>query len=99
MTEAPAIQAMVWYKEEDWKQLRRILPDSYLLPKKYKDWLARAEAKEKEVRGRGNVVIKVFIDPETFPAWCKKKGREMDAESRTLMAIEVATAQQFGERF
>ncbi len=89
---------MVWYKQEDWKQLRRILPDSYLLPKKYKDWLARAEEKERQVRDSGSVVIKVFIDPITFPAWCRKKGREMDAESRTMMAIEVATTRQFGER-
>ncbi len=98
MTDAPGIQALVWYKEEDWQQLRELFSDSHLLPVKYADWLARAEANEKSVRESGDIVIKVFIDPVTFPAWCKKKKRKLDAESRTLLAIEVATQQQFGDK-
>lgn len=95
---APTIQAMVWYKEEDWEQLHAMFTDSHLLPQSYDDWLERAEKMVEQVEAAGDVVIKVFIDPETFPLWCKKKGREMDMNARTDLAIEVATKQRFGSK-
>lgn len=98
MTDAPGIQAMVWYKKEDWQQLRKIFSDRHLLPVRYEDWLARAEEKEKAVRDGGDIVVRVFIDPVTFPVWCRKKGRKTDAESRTLLALEVAMRRRFGDR-
>lgn len=94
----PAIQAMVWYKEEDWDTLMKLFTDSHLLPKSYADWLPRAEEMVKKVEGNGDMVMKVFIDPETFPAWCKEKGKEMDMNARTELAIEVATSQSFGSK-
>ncbi len=91
----PAIQAMVWYKEEDWDTLMTLFSDRHLLPRSFGDWLVRAEEMLKKVEGSGDVVMKVFIDPETFPAWCKEKGREMDSNARAELAIEVATQQSF----
>lgn len=95
---APSIQAMVWYKKEDWGKLLGMFTDSHLLPKSYDDWLDRAEKMAEQVEASGDVVVKVFIDPETFPAWCKKKGREMDMNARTDLAIEVATKQAYGPK-
>ena len=91
----PEIQAMVWYKEEDWNRLMNLFSDAHLLPKSFDEWQARAEEMLKKVEGSGDVVMKVFIDPETFPAWCKEKGREMDSNARAELAIEVATEQSF----
>ncbi len=96
--QAPTIQAMVWYKEEDWEQLHRMFTDSHLLPQSYDDWLERAEKMVTQIEAAGDVVMKVFIDPVTFPLWCKKKGREMDMNARTDLAIEVATMQSFGSK-
>ncbi len=96
--QGPAIQAMVWYKEEEWDTLMELFTDSHLLPKSYGEWLARAEDMIKKVEGSGDIVMKVFIDPETFPAWCKDKGKEMDSNSRAELAIEVATQQNFGPK-
>jgi len=92
---APMIQAMVWYKEEHYEELLTLFADTHLLPLTYQDWLTRAEEKKTEVETNGNQVIKVFIDPETFPEWCKKKNLPMDANSRSQLAIEVAQAQSF----
>lgn len=86
---------MVWYREEDWDTLKGLFADAHLLPKTYNDWLKRAEEMKTKVQAAGDVVIKVFIDPETFPAWCEKKGIAMDAEARSQLAIEVAQAQSF----
>jgi hypothetical protein len=35
-------------------------------------------------------IVKVYIDPETFPAWCKKNGLEMDAKARAQYALGIA---------
>ena len=91
----PMIQAMVWYKEEDWDTLMTLFTDREMLPKSYADWLKRAEAMKKEIQDQGDVVIKVFIDPQTFPEWCARKGVPMNSEARSDLAIEVAQAQGF----
>ena len=71
----PMIKAMVWYKEEHYTQLLSLFDDAELLPLTYQHWLARAEEKKAEVEAGGNQVIKVFIDPDTFPEWCSKNIR------------------------
>lgn len=93
--QAPSIQAMVWYKKEDWDTLMDLFPDSHLLPPSYENWLSRAEEMKTQAEVRGDVVIKVYIDPQTFPAWCKEQGKEMDSESRAELAILVAQQQSF----
>jgi hypothetical protein len=93
--EQVTLQAMVWYKEEHYGQLRSMFDDAELLPLTYQDWLVRAEEKKKEVEAAGDQVIKVFIDPETFPEWCEKRNLPMDADARSQMAIEVARSQSF----
>jgi hypothetical protein len=90
-----SLQAVVWYKEEHYEQLLSMFDDTELLPLTYRDWLVRAEAKKAEVEAAGDQVIKVFIDPDTFPEWCEKKELPMDANARSQLAIEVAQAQSF----
>ena len=97
-SQPPAIQAMVWYKEEDWDTLMELFTDSHLLPENYSEWLNKAEEMVKKVENSGDIVMKVFIDPETFPLWCKTKGKEMDMHARTELALEVATQQSFGAK-
>jgi hypothetical protein len=87
------LQAMVWYKEEHYEQLLSIFDDAELLPLTYQDWLVRAEEKKAEVEAAGDQVIKVFVDPETFPEWCEKKNLPKDADARSRLAIEVARMQ------
>ncbi|MGB5230792.1 MAG: hypothetical protein WBN83_04655 [Desulfoprunum sp.] len=91
----PMLQAMVWYREEHWETLKKLFTDADRLPKTYGDWLQRAEEMKTQVQAAGDIVIKVYIDPETFPAWCRHKGLAMDAEARSQLAIEVAQSQSF----
>ena len=95
MAEGPMIQAMVWYKKEDWDTLMTIFSDTHMLPRTYEDWLQRAEEMVEKVQAQGDQVVKVYIDPETFPEWCKKKNRKPDAEARADLAIEVVNMQNF----
>jgi len=94
-TRAPMLQALVWYKEEHYAELLTLFDDAHLLPLTYQHWLARAEEKKAEVEAGGDQVIKVFIDPETFPEWCAKRELPKDANSRSQLAIEVAQARSF----
>lgn len=91
----PMLQAMVWYKEEHYQQLLALFDDAELLPPTYQAWLSRAEEKKTEVEAAGDQVMKVFIDPQTFPEWCAQKGLPRDAEARTQLALEVAQARSF----
>lgn len=90
-----ALQAMVWYKEEDWDTLLEMFTDSEMLPPNYATWLKRAEDKKAEVEALGCKVLKVYVDPVNFKGWCESKGLEMNSEARAQMAIEVAQAQSF----
>jgi hypothetical protein len=94
-TRQPALQAMVWYKEEHYKELLALFDDAELLPQTYQHWLTRAEEKKTEVEAGGDQVIKVFIDPETFPEWCNDKNLRKDANARSQLALEVAQARSF----
>lgn len=91
----PMLRAMVWYKEEDYDSLLSIFDDAELLPKTFADWSQRAEEKKDEVEAAGDQVIKVYIDPETFPEWCASKELPLDANSRSQLALEVAQANSF----
>lgn len=89
------IQAMVWYKKEHYQELLEIFDDAELLPPTYQEWLPRAEEMKAQAEAQGDQVIKVFIDPATFPEWCEKRNQPKDANSRSQLAIEVAQAQSF----
>lgn len=91
----PMVQAMVWYKEEHYPELLQLFDDADQLPPTYQHWLSRAEEKKAEVEAGGDQVIKVFIDPETFPEWCRNKNLPRDANARAELAIEVARASTF----
>ncbi len=91
----PMIRAMVWYKKEHYAELLTIFDDAEQLPPTYQHWLARAEEKKAEVEAAGDQVIKVFIDPHTFPEWCEERNLAKDANARSQLAIEVAQAQSF----
>jgi hypothetical protein len=38
----------------------------------------------------GHVVVKAYIDPDTFPKWCQAHGLEMNAKARTRFGNDCA---------
>lgn len=91
MSQPAEIIAMTWYRREEWERLLAVFSDAHLLPASYEQWLARAEAKCRELVSDGITVEKVFIDPETFPAWCRKMELKPDAEARARYANDFVT--------
>ncbi|THB73547.1 MAG: hypothetical protein D6B25_15135 [Desulfobulbaceae bacterium] len=89
------LQVMVWYPENQYDEIKELCADTHLLPPTYEAWLKMAEEMVKKVENSGDLVAKVTLDKDIFVAWCKEKGKTMDAEARTLFAIEAIQKQQF----
>lgn len=90
-TNAP-VQAlgMAWYKAEHYDAIRRVMADGHKLPATFHEWRMKAETGEKMNRRNGKIVIRAFIDPETFPDWCRARGLNIDAKARMQYAATVA---------
>ena len=73
---------MAWYHREDYEKLFDMFSDSHLLPKTYDDWLDYAEEGINRLSKDGFTIEKVYIDPKTFPSWCRENGFEPDAMAR-----------------
>ena len=80
-----------WYRREDYDRLKAMFKDGEKLPDTYEDWLAKAQNTVLNLADRF-LIEKSYIDPETFPMWCAKRGLQMDAIARTRYSAEVAQA-------
>jgi hypothetical protein len=65
----PAVGAY-WIKEEGYPALLKIFDDVVKMPRTWKEWLKIAEEMERGLKDYGHVVMRVHIDPNTFPNWC-----------------------------
>lgn len=74
---------IAWYREADYEKLKSIFDDGNLLPSTYDQWLKMAEGGRKQFLSDGYLVVQVYIDPDTFPAWCRERGLKVDANART----------------
>ena len=85
MTNLPAqVQAigMVWYKESDYDRLKAMFIDGQVLPRSFLQWQDLAEQGRKRLVRQGHIVVKAYIDPDTFPDWCIQQGHKLDASGR-----------------
>jgi hypothetical protein len=79
-----------WYRPEDYARLMAMFTDRQRLADTYEEWLKEAKKVSGTLTLEGFNIVKVYIDPETFPAWCKKNGLEMDAKARAQYALGIA---------
>ncbi len=81
---------MVWYREEDYDQLKAMFEDGHKLPGTFLRWQDQAEQGRKKFTREGKVVVKTYIDPKTFPEWCSVNGHRIDAAGRNEFACRDA---------
>lgn len=84
------IVGIPWYRRKDWDALLEAFDDSHVLHDTYRQWRRSAQRFEKILQRQGHTVERVYIDPVTFPEWCRSQGRKVDAEARSMFASEVA---------
>jgi len=81
---------MVWYREADYPRILGVMNDAHVLPRTHGEWREKAEAGRRDLESKGFVVVLAIIDPQTFPAWCRARSLNVNAEARAAFANEIA---------
>jgi hypothetical protein len=82
---------VIWYRgEQDYARLKAMAKDGGRLHDTYDEWLKSARNVAGTLTLEGLTVVKTYLDPKTFPAWCEANGYEMDAVARTRYSQECA---------
>ena len=92
----PAVGAY-WINEGDYPAVLKIFPDGNKMPLTWKEWLKIAEEMERGLKAYGHVVLRVHIDPNTFPDWCAAHGTSPDGEGRKRF-VAAAVAERYGDQ-
>jgi hypothetical protein len=75
---------IAWYKDEaTYRRALAISSDPNDMPATYEDWQVIVIRECEEIKGVGNIALRVDIDPETFREWCKAHGFPPNAKGRT----------------
>jgi len=83
-----SVIGIAWYRRTDYETLKRLFVDGEKLPATYDQWLKSAERPANQFSRDGQAFQKVYIDPDTFPAWCAARGLDIDANARTQFSAE-----------
>jgi hypothetical protein len=84
------VVGIAWYKDEaTYHRALAIFIDTKDMPATYEDWQALVGRECEEIKGTGNIGLRVDIDPETFKDWCKAHGFLPDAQGRTAFVNHV----------
>jgi hypothetical protein len=80
---------IAWMREEDYPALLRIFEDGHMFGS-WEEWSQRAETTEKQFQREGVIVLRAYLYPATFPAWCAARNIAPGREARTQFGIEFA---------
>ena len=78
-----------WFRADTWPRLLEIAGDREELFDRFEDWEKYAEARFAELKAEGVPVEKVYIDPDELLAWCRARGRKVEAGERAEFAAFV----------
>jgi hypothetical protein len=68
----PAYHRAAGYDRRDYPALLKLFSGPDKLPATYDAWLERAEGVERQFKRAGFGVVRIWIRPSPFAAWCKK---------------------------
>ena len=92
----PAVGAY-WINEDDYPALLKVFADGNAMPRNWKEWLKIAEEMERGLKAYGHVVMRVRIDPNTFPEWCAAQGTTTGREGRKKF-VATAVTERYGNQ-
>ena len=72
---------------------RKIIHDK--MPPSWKEWLKVAEEMKQGLKAYGHVVLRVYIDPATFPDWCAAHGTSPGSAGRRKF-VAAAVTERYG---
>ena len=92
----PAVGAY-WIEEADYPALLKLFDDGNTLPPNWAAWRKMAEEMEKGLKAYGHPVMRVRIDPVTFPAWCAAHGTSPGRQGRKIF-VAAAVTERYGDQ-
>ncbi len=92
----PAVGAY-WLEEDDYPALLKIFDDGPTMPPTWSAWLKMAEEMERGLKAYGHPVMRVRIDPSTFPEWCAAHGTTPGREGRKKF-VAAAVFERYGDQ-
>jgi hypothetical protein len=93
----PPVVGVYWIKEEDYSAVLRIFEDGNRMPRSFAEWLKIAEEMERGLKAYGHVVMRVLIDPNTFPDWCASHDTRPNGQGRKRF-IAAAVYERYGDQ-
>ena len=86
-----------WIREEDYPAVRAMFADGPKMPPDFADWVKMATEMESGLKAYGHPVLRVIIDPATFPDWCAANGMTPTSEARKRF-VAAAVTERYGDQ-
>jgi hypothetical protein len=89
------IIAILWFEDDvAYRRALQIFTDSKSMPATFEDWKALVKRELEEIKRVGNIAIRADFDPETFIAWCRPRGFQVDSQARAAFAEHIVLEYQ-----
>jgi hypothetical protein len=92
----PAV-GVYWIDEADYPAVLKILADGDTMPPAWADWRKMAVEMETGLKAYGHPVMRVRIDPATFPIWCAAHGTTTGRQGRKMF-VAAAVKERYGDQ-
>jgi hypothetical protein len=92
----PAV-GVFWIEEADYPAALKMFEDGGTFPPAWPQWLKMAEEMKKGLESYGHPVMKVRIDPKTFPIWCAAHGVTTGRQGRKGF-VAAAVRERYGDQ-
>jgi hypothetical protein len=90
-------KGVYWIHEPDYPAVRAMFSDGHKMPPDFADWLRMATEMENGLKAYGHPVMRVIIDPATFPDWCAANGTTPGSEARKRF-VAAAVTERYGDQ-
>ena len=89
-----AVQFSVgWYTEQEWTKVRAAAADPQLFEASYAEWVEMAEQAIADLRVRGIIAERHFVNADKLLAWCLAHGKPNNSASRAEFVSQQARTQ------
>lgn len=92
----PAV-GVYWIEEADYPALLTLFADGNTLPPNWAAWRKMAIEMESGLKAYGHPVMRVRIDPKTFPAWCTAHDTTTGRQGRKAF-VAAAVLERYGDQ-
>jgi hypothetical protein len=98
MSEPTEVTGVPWYDASTYGRILEIMEDACLLPDTYEKWHRGATDLVARAQQKGELAVKIRIDPSHFQTWCQVQGYAADVQARMEFA-QWAAQEQSAERY